>query len=85
MRGFESHQRFRVFFFIFIVSYFHMCPLSIIGTVLTFIQSVHQMGHYQTRKRIYATECINSIGYALFAVIKVSKGAKIRNRYNQVK
>ena len=31
-----------------------------------------------------ATECINSIGYALFAVIKVSKGAKIRNRYNQV-
>ena len=23
-----------------------------------------------------ATECINSIGYALFAVIKVSKGAK---------
>ena len=32
-----------------------------------------------------ATECISSIGYALFAVIKVSKGAKIRNRYNQVK
>ena len=32
-----------------------------------------------------ATECINSIGYALFAVIEVSKGAKIRNRYNQVK
>ena len=32
-----------------------------------------------------ATECINSIGYALFAVIKVSKGAKIRNRYNQIK
>ena len=32
-----------------------------------------------------ATECINSIGYALFAVIKVSKGANIRNRYNQVK
>ena len=31
------------------------------------------------------TECINSIEYALFAVIKVSKGAKIRNRYNQVK
>ena len=30
-----------------------------------------------------ATECINSIGYALFAVIKVSKVAKIRNRYNQ--
>ena len=30
------------------------------------------------------TECIKSIGYALFAVIKVSKGAKIRNRYNQV-
>ena len=23
-----------------------------------------------------ATECINSIGYALFAVIKVSKGAR---------
>ena len=40
------------------------------------------MGHYQTRN---ATECINSIEYALFAVIKVSKGAKIRNRYNQVK
>ena len=32
-----------------------------------------------------ATECISSIGYALFAVIKVGKGAKIRNRYNQVK
>ena len=32
-----------------------------------------------------ATECINSIGHALFAVIKVSKGAKIRDRYNQVK
>ena len=32
-----------------------------------------------------ATECINSIGYALLAVIKVSKGANIRNRYNQVK
>ena len=31
MRGFESHQCFRVFFFIFIVSNFHMCPLSIIG------------------------------------------------------
>ena len=30
-----------------------------------------------------ATEWINSIGYAFFAV-KVSKGAKIRNRYNQV-
>ena len=38
-------------------------------TVLTFIQSVHQMGHYQTQKR-GATELINSIGYALFAVIK---------------
>ena len=32
-----------------------------------------------------AIECIYSIGYALFAVIKVSKGAKIRNRYNPVK
>ena len=32
-----------------------------------------------------ATECINSLGYALFAVIKVSKGAKIRNQYNLVK
>ena len=31
-----------------------------------------------------ATECINSIGYALFSVIKVSKGAKIRNQYNQL-
>ena len=44
------------------------------------------MGHvkHETHMRD-ATECINSIGYALFAVIKVSKGAKIRNRYNQVK
>ena len=31
------------------------------------------------------SKCIYSIGYALFAVIKVSEGAKIRNQYNQVK
>ena len=31
LRGFESHQCFHVFFFILIVSYFYMCPLSIIG------------------------------------------------------
>ena len=30
-----------------------MCPLGTIGKeVLTFKQSVNQMGHYQTRKRI---------------------------------
>ena len=36
------------------------------------------MGHYQTQKRHIrdATECINSIGYALFAVNKVSKDGK---------
>ena len=50
-------------------------------TVLTFIQSF-QMGHYQTRKRICKMP-LNA--YALFAVIKVSKGAKIRNRCDQVK
>ena len=46
------------------------------------MQSVHQNTKTHMRD---ATECINSIGYALFAVIRVSKGAKIRNRYNQVK
>ena len=38
-----------------------MYPLSIVGKkVKIFIQSVHQMGHYQTRKRIMrdATECV---------------------------
>ena len=43
-------------------------------TVLTFIQSVHQMGHYQTRKRIceMPLNASSPVGYALFAVIKAT-------------
>ena len=42
-------------------------------TVLTVIQSVHQMRHFQTGTKTHmrdATEYTNSVWYALFAVIK---------------
>ena len=71
----------------FIASYFHMYPLSIIGNsfnIYTKCPSNGALSNTKTHMRD-ATECINSIGYALFGVIKVSKGAKIRNLYNQVK
>ena len=40
MRRCESHQCFHFFFFIFIVSYFHMYPLSIIGKQFYYLYKV---------------------------------------------
>ena len=60
-----------------------MCPLSSFN-IYTKCPSSGTLSNTKTHMRD-ATECIKSIGYALFAVIKVSKGAKIRNRYNHVK
>ena len=64
-----------------------MYPLSIKGNsfkIYTKCPSNGTLSNTKTHIRD-ATECINSIGYALFAVNKVSQDAKIRNRYNQVK
>ena len=65
-----------------------MCPLCIIGkqffNIYTKCPSNGTLSNTKTHMRD-ATECINSIGYALFADIKVSKDAKIRNRYSHVK
>ena len=88
MRRFESHQCFHFFFLILIVPYFHMCPLSIIGKQFYHLYKVSIKWDIIKHENAYmrdTTECIKSIGYAWFDVIKVSKGAKIRNRYNHVK
>ena len=52
-----------------------MHRLSIINwkTVLTFIQSVHQMGHYQTRKRIGEMP-LNASTQKSYALLAVNKG-----------
>ena len=63
--GFESHQCFHFFFFVFIVSYFHMYPLSIIGkqfNIYTKCPSNGTLSNTKTHMRD-AFECINSIGY----------------------
>ena len=59
-------------------------PFFIFFNIYTKCPSNGTLSNTKTHMRD-ATECINSIGYPLFAVFKVSKGAKIRNRYNQVK
>ena len=67
--------------FLFLHFLLHIIPLSIIGTCLNIYtkgQSNGTLSNTKTHMRD-ATECINSIGYALFAVIKVSKGEKIKS------
>ena len=72
MRRFESNQCLHLFFFIFIVSYFHIYPLRMIGKQLKHLNKVPikwDIIKHGTYMR-YTTDCINSIGYALFAVIQ---------------